>query len=192
LQLMCEPGFFCIGGVKAPCSGGTFSALPAATSACTSLCPAGYFCPDGSSSPTANPCGSADKYCPAGSSAPLAVDAGSYSTPANGPVTNRSGLLQCGPGTYCLSGVQYQCQGGRYGSVAALATSVRPSGCWHRFPPSLALPPPPPLPPSFPPSLPPFEAYSFSAPWLLPDLVTLALVALVGVLPSTVCTGLLW
>ena len=123
-QLVCEPGSFCVGGVRAPCAGGTFSPVAALASPCSSPCPAGYYCPPGTPLNTSFPCGSADKYCPAGVSAPIAIPAGSFSTPVGGVAALRTGVSQCRAGTYCLSGIQYQCTGGRFGNTSGLASSV--------------------------------------------------------------------
>lgn len=123
-QLACEPGSFCVLGVRTACAGGTFSSVAALASPCTAPCPAGYFCPPGTATNTSFPCGSADKYCPAGASAALAIPAGSYSTPVAISASLRTGTTQCGPGTYCLSGIQYQCAGGRFGDSSGLASSV--------------------------------------------------------------------
>lgn len=43
-----------------------------------SLCDPGYFCPPGSTSARAHPCGSGDLFCPRGSAFPTPVDTGHY------------------------------------------------------------------------------------------------------------------
>lgn len=48
-----------------------------------SLCYPGYYCPMGSASAKANPCGSGDHYCPRGSAYPTPVDVGHYSYSEN-------------------------------------------------------------------------------------------------------------
>jgi hypothetical protein len=74
------------------CPAGTFG-LPATqltTAACSGLCAAGYYCPDGSTTAAQQFCGGADVYCPTGSPAPVAVDAGYYSTPLALPAIARA------------------------------------------------------------------------------------------------------
>ena len=72
VQVQCAAGSYCSGGVSYPCPGGTFGTTVGATS-CGGVCPAGYYCPPGSSSGTANLCGSAAVYWCVGSD----VDSGS-------------------------------------------------------------------------------------------------------------------
>jgi hypothetical protein len=122
-QLPCEAGYFCVGGVRSPCPAGTYSSSVQRTTLCTDLCQAGYFCPSASSSATVFQCGSADKYCPAGSGSALAVGAGNYSTPVTALTTVRTGTAMCGPGSFCLSGVQYVCPAGRYGNSSGASVS---------------------------------------------------------------------
>lgn len=73
-------------------------------------CPAGYFCPAGTESPTANPCPEG-AYCPAGVGSPVPCPAGTYGNqskatavsdcipcPRNSfnQLENRTGCLPCG------------------------------------------------------------------------------------------------
>ena len=46
---------------------------------CSGVCAAGYYCPEGSTSPVANRCGGVGVFCPKGSGAPRTVGAGYYS-----------------------------------------------------------------------------------------------------------------
>ena len=79
-QAVCEPGFYCVGGLRLPCPAGTYGAsVGLTTSKCSGLCEAGYFCPEGSSSPSENECGSPSVICPVGSGSPRAVQTGYYS-----------------------------------------------------------------------------------------------------------------
>lgn len=86
-------------------------------------CSPGYFCPSGSTSPTAVECGGEHNYCPAGSVAASAVVPGTYSTPADGSALNRTGVADCDPGYYCTGGKRIMCPSGTYGSTAKLETS---------------------------------------------------------------------
>ncbi|CAM9516304.1 unnamed protein product [Chrysoparadoxa australica] len=44
---ICEPGYYCQGGVRNACPGGSYS-NETRQEACSSTCPEGYFCPTGS------------------------------------------------------------------------------------------------------------------------------------------------
>ena len=73
---------------------------------CSGLCTAGFYCPAGSTSATASPCGGSSVYCPSGASLPINVSAGYYSV---GTVGQRSDQQQCAPGSYCVGGVSIPC-----------------------------------------------------------------------------------
>jgi hypothetical protein len=66
---------------------------------------AGYFCPAGSTSSTANACGAIDRYCPTGSAAPVTVSANHYTTPDTGSPSLRTGQLPCPSERACAGGV---------------------------------------------------------------------------------------
>ena len=73
----CEPGSYCITGIKKLCPAGTYGNISALTTRkCSGPCPAGYFCPEATTSPII--CGSAGVYCPQGSGAPIEVKIGYY------------------------------------------------------------------------------------------------------------------
>ena len=127
-QVMCEPGSFCVGGLKYLCPAGTFSAATSLATTCTSTCPSGYFCPAGSTTGTSNPCGGADRYCPPGVGSPVSVDVGNYSTPTAASASLRTGSSMCEAGSYCVSGVKYFCPAGRFGLSRGSTSSVRPGG----------------------------------------------------------------
>ena len=130
----CGPGFFCSEGTRhkapvgsyipnsgvaskkaaTPCPGGTFGNVEGMMKPeCSGSCTQGYFCPAGSTTPTANDCirgnearagGVAvmnsssstptDVYCPPGASAPVAVSPGYYTLPAAGPDSARNRYKQ--------------------------------------------------------------------------------------------------
>jgi hypothetical protein len=53
----CEPGSYCVGGVKKDCPAGTFGRVARLKDAkCSGLCYAGHYCVKGSTSPTEVPC----------------------------------------------------------------------------------------------------------------------------------------
>lgn len=96
------------------------------------MCAAGYYCPSilkpqldtppytqwpGKPQLTAvdYECGGVEWYCPTGSAFPLKVGGGNYSVGGD-PVRNttRRGQEVCPKGWYCLGGVRYPCDRGRY------------------------------------------------------------------------------
>jgi hypothetical protein len=94
LEKPCEPGFWCLGGVRHACPAGRYGARPHSVDpVCDGDCAAGYFCPSGSASPVAHVCaargGHSNVYCPAGSGAPVAVPRGFYSYGDGGGGTKR-------------------------------------------------------------------------------------------------------
>jgi hypothetical protein len=65
-EVLCEPGWYCIGGVKQACPAGRFGSLSGETRPqCEGNCTAGYYCGAASSSPNASACGGSEYYCPA-------------------------------------------------------------------------------------------------------------------------------
>jgi hypothetical protein len=110
-QSLCEPGYYCLSGVRTACPGGTFgNAQGLKTPACSGPCTAGYYCPAGSTTSTAYACGSgavhpAAYYCPSGSGSPTLVSSGYYSTPTTAATTLRTGQVECAAADYCLNGV---------------------------------------------------------------------------------------
>ena len=135
-QRRCEPGWFCTGGTRHPCPAGRYgSAHGLATEGCSGACAAGYFCPEGSKTPTAQPCGGSEVYCPIGSSAPLPVPTGTFSiggdhsgesVPGN---ATRQAFQVCLPGNFCSKGVMFQCPSGRWGSRKAENSSSCEGAC---------------------------------------------------------------
>eukprot|EP00938_MAST-03A_sp_MAST-3A-sp1_P000423 g423.t1 len=78
-EVLCSPGTFCEGGRDYPCVAGTYgSETGLSERTCTAPCPAGFYCPLGSSTPTQ--CGSSALFCPFGSSEPIPVSRGYYTT----------------------------------------------------------------------------------------------------------------
>ena len=118
-QAQCEPGYYCVGGVRSPCAPGRYGATPGLSSAdCSGLCAPGFLCGLASTSPTQSLCSAGPgQYCPLGSFAPIDVPSGNYST--NGTLTSRSDLSPCPPGAYCQGGVQIACPAGRFSASGA-------------------------------------------------------------------------
>ena len=91
----CEPGTYCVDGVKILCPAGRYSANGSPTADCDGLCDAGYYCPEGSISPKQESCpggtwgvaGQVDDtcsgiclrghYCPTNSTSPTQFECGS-------------------------------------------------------------------------------------------------------------------
>lgn len=76
-QAACLYGYYCAGGVAAPCPRGVFGSSRGLSSpACSGPCPPGYACPLAAALPS--PCGASAVYCPGATDA-LAVPVGYYS-----------------------------------------------------------------------------------------------------------------
>ena len=54
---------------------------------------------------------------------------GFYSTPDDGPATNRVNQSECQPGWYCTGGVRRLCPGGVYGNATGLTSSLCSGTC---------------------------------------------------------------
>jgi len=80
------------------------------TAKCQGLCEEGYFCGEGSKSARESSCGGATWFCTSGIRFP--VSDGYYSTGGN--ITTRTGEAKCEPGFYCVHGLRYPCQAGRF------------------------------------------------------------------------------
>ena len=91
---------------------------------CSGPCPAGYFCPKGSSNATERICGNATYYCPVGAKRAYRVNIGYFTAgglTANASTTER----KCTPGTYCNGdGIARLCAPGRYGSTFGLVSKL--------------------------------------------------------------------
>ena len=136
--MICEPGTYCIDGVRIPCPAGRFggeSGLSHHT--CSGPAEAGYYTPIESVSARQVDCGGTFNYCPEGSPEPVPVGVGNYSV--DGPAANRAWTMTCEPGFYCAAGVKRMCPAGRYGkphptpphgSLTHRAPYAYPTGKW--------------------------------------------------------------
>ncbi|CAM9176752.1 unnamed protein product, partial [Choristocarpus tenellus] len=135
----CQVGYFCVDGRRTPCPGGTFGDSPGETkSSCSGYCPAGHFCPEGSSRPTT--CGNATVYCPQGTAAPITVSMGYYSggegfergVPSS--IAPMEWQRVCPKGHFCRDGMLFSCPGGTFGETEGLVqegcSGICPSG-WY-------------------------------------------------------------
>lgn len=122
--LACNPGFWCKGGVKSPCSDGYYGGLAESRATCTGPCTAGYFCFGGSISPTQHVCVVQGlNYCPTGSSQPLLPGAGWIAT------DDMTASELCAMGSYCVGGIASSCLAGQYGSARGMVAAACSGPC---------------------------------------------------------------
>lgn len=112
-QSVCEPGFYCSGGLSIPCPEGTYGVtFGLSSSNCTAPCPPGYYCPEQSVTPT---------ICPEGTFGGVTG------------LTSPSCEGLCAKGHYCPDGsttpTQLQCPEGRYGAEAGLTNHACSQDC---------------------------------------------------------------
>lgn len=116
-EAICEPGNYCLNGVRMPCPPGTYGkdwGLVDAT--CSGLCTPGYYCPLRSDRADFLPCNTTSLYCPRGSGYPLVVPDGYYSI-AGVTSSTHSDISPCPPGYYCVAGLRHFCPAGTYAST---------------------------------------------------------------------------
>lgn len=118
--LPCPYGSYCINGIKLLCPSGRFgNQMQLSSQNCSGVCPAGFFCPEGSISPFEFPCDANPTiYCPEASPRPLTTGLGYYSISNNISDQYNGGYIDqklCPRGSYCLEGIRYDCPAGRYG-----------------------------------------------------------------------------
>eukprot|EP00750_Incisomonas_marina_P004846 INCI13503.2.p1 GENE.INCI13503.2~~INCI13503.2.p1 ORF type:complete len:1461 (+),score=200.99 INCI13503.2:175-4557(+) len=78
-QILCEPGHYCIGGVKYTCPKGTYGgSFGLSSRECSGECTPGYFCSDGATDSREKQCGNSTVYCPQGSFEVIPVSEGYY------------------------------------------------------------------------------------------------------------------
>ncbi len=134
VELLCEPGYYCIDGRKFPCPPGTFGwRYGSYNPECGGKCAAGYYCPSylapqpdapahtewpRAPHTTATPyrCGGVSFLCPVGSFYPVLVGGGNYTIGGDKTNTTRTGQEICQAGTYCSDGIVNLCPKGRFGS----------------------------------------------------------------------------
>ncbi|KAL4094950.1 hypothetical protein PRIC1_010600 [Phytophthora ramorum] len=127
-QRMSEAGTFCVDGKKILCPAGRYGEKPGETSPlCTGLCTRGFYCPEGSTSPTQRECGGDALICRTGSPTPQRIQPGYYSV----GVTNTTRFYQrpCEPGYFCIDGIKYQCPAGTYGAASGLSSAACSGKC---------------------------------------------------------------
>ncbi|CAM9769849.1 unnamed protein product, partial [Hapterophycus canaliculatus] len=123
---VCPAGWYCTGdGAGSECPAGLYgSEVGLSDPACSGVCAAGYFCPEGSTSPFERKCGGLGLYCPVGSSAPSEVEVGHYGMHAGVEADlqaardpwneTHSAQVLCEPGFYCVGGRKEPCPAGTF------------------------------------------------------------------------------
>ncbi len=130
---LCEPGHYCVAGVRRVCPGGTYGAVGGlATPDCDGPCRGGFYCPAGAIRATQLRCGGPHVFCPVGSPEPKPVRAGYYTfshyrisddprcqggacDTLPPPTDVHSDEHQCELGHYCNNGTRYDCPAGTFG-----------------------------------------------------------------------------
>eukprot|EP01041_Mallomonas_annulata_P009845 gene9845-20480_t len=120
-QRICEPGYWCLHGVRTACRGGMYgSEYGLHSPQCSGMCMPGYYCPLASTRYDQIACGSPSVYCPMGSALPTAVPMGYYTI--NGTLSSRHDIAICTAGSYCMQGMKFICKAGIYGGHSGLST----------------------------------------------------------------------
>ncbi|KAG7377735.1 hypothetical protein PHYPSEUDO_011080 [Phytophthora pseudosyringae] len=143
-QRPCEPGYFCVGGIKYQCPAGMYGATSGLnTATCSGKCAPGYYCPSYPGPPsisrTQNECGSSSVYCPEGTgNEPQFVKSGYYSVSTSGMVDDGRNATQnnvqiCPKGFYCRQGIRIRCPEGTYGDVEGLSAASCSGWCLAGF-----------------------------------------------------------
>lgn len=129
----CEPGHWCLDGVRKLCDFGHWgNNYGMNKSTCLGKCSPGYYCPEGSISPTEVMCGDANKYCPGeGNHKPTLVDKGYYSIGGN--QSTRDDQTVAPAGSFAQDGILYLCPAGRYGAMNGLSSSVCSGPCMKGY-----------------------------------------------------------
>ena len=104
--VLCDASQYCVNGTAFPCPAGRFGcATGLGTAECNGPSAPGFYCPAGSGSNHAQPCGNASVYCPEGAPAPITVQDGYYSL--GGPSSlQQSQQALCPVGSFCVGGVR--------------------------------------------------------------------------------------
>lgn len=112
-QRQCEPGTYCLKGVRSACPAGYYTdEYGSHSTTCKAPCTAGFYCAPGSASPVHLPCGNSSVYCPQGSSEPLNVPMGYYTHKTSS--STPTDIFICPRGSYCRGGVIRPCPAGTF------------------------------------------------------------------------------
>ncbi len=128
-QAICEPGFWCIGGIKTACAPGVYGFTTGLSNpACSGPCQAGYYCPIASAVRDRFPCGGWNVFCPAGSGSPVQVARGFYSVLGADEFTRENQQI-CPKGYFCENGFKKACTAGKFGDREGLSTAFCSGWC---------------------------------------------------------------
>jgi hypothetical protein len=135
-QTKCDPGHYCIDGVKYQCPGGTYgNVFGLFKPECSGKCHPGHYCPPASILPTQRRCGKSDVYCPEGSAAPIRAKQG-YCTKglvaidAQKDSSSTRAVEYIAPrGFYEYSGACIECPPGHYGDQEGETNSLCQGKC---------------------------------------------------------------
>lgn len=130
----CEIGYYCKHYKKYLCPAGTYgNEIKLETEVCSGKCPAGFYCPAGTTNPYSHDCGEGN-YCPSGSIKPIKVPHGYYSidnekkrNPDN--KNRRTSIIICPKGSYCIGGEKFLCPAGTYGNQEGLKDKSCSGSC---------------------------------------------------------------
>jgi hypothetical protein len=136
-QAIAPIGYYAENGILKKCRAGYYGLSEGLYQAsCSGPCDVnGYFCPEGSVSPTMKACGSDDLICPAGTTAPLDVSVGFYTydytsftltTPGLSDYSFFSNYQTCKPGTYRNWTLSKDNNNLKYASDIITANSIPP------------------------------------------------------------------
>ena len=141
---LCLEGHFCSEGSMNQCPLGKYAAVAGSESCrdcpagrfgnttgaraetCAGLCRAGYVCAAGSTTDSAEKCGTSARetpslhYCPEGSATPEQVALGNFSEGGNDAYT-RTVQTMCPGGYYCVDGEKRQCEAGHRCPIRSVA-----------------------------------------------------------------------
>ena len=125
--VLCAAGKYCTADSSDNvllCHAGRHGTRGESTPNCGNVCPAGYWCSNGTAIGSENACGAHPTctesisicYCPAGSIQPLHASPGQYTygSSPDGTTDKHTSVASCSPGTYCTHGVQHLCPAGTY------------------------------------------------------------------------------
>ena len=125
--VLCSAGKYCEADSQNNlllCAAGRHGALGESSALCSSGCPAGTWCNEGTAIGSEHACGTHPSctdstsicYCPAGSIQPVQASSGefTYGSSPSGTTNRHTSAATCQPGTYCVLGVNILCPAGTY------------------------------------------------------------------------------
>lgn len=131
-QHICEPGSWCLDGVRRLCSPGYYGdKYGLVDDTCSGLCREGHICLEGSIKDDEIKCGDPNYYCLKGAWMPTLVSNGYYSI--GGAADTRTGQTIAPRGKYAYGGLLFTCPAGFYGASEGLTTSSCSGPCVAGF-----------------------------------------------------------